>query len=96
MARSIPKTSMTFRERLTTMIDPERGAKMHRERVQEERRRFAGEMLDAVKTASASGYKYHGASQTKNSLIGWITGGGSAEDDIDKQGALLRIRSRDL
>ena len=96
MVRSIPKTSMTFRERLTTMIDPERGAKMHRERVQEERRRFAGEMLDAVKTASASGYKYHGASQTKNSLIGWITGGGSAEDDIDKQGALLRIRSRDL
>ena len=65
MARSIPKTSMTFRERLTTMIDPERGAKMHRERVQEERRRFAGEMLDAVKTASASGY------QLRPSVPGW-------------------------
>lgn len=48
------------------------------------------------KTASASGYYYHGASRTKNSLIGWITGGGSAEDDIDRQGSTLRIRARDL
>jgi len=46
--------------------------------------------------ASASGYKYHGASKTKNSLVGWITGGGSAEDDIDRQGSTLRIRARDL
>jgi len=96
MARKIPNSSMTMRERITTMIDPQRGVKMHRERVQEERRRFAGELFEAAKTASASGYKYHGASQTKNSLIGWITGGGSAEDDIDRQGGLLRIRSRDL
>lgn len=49
-----------------------------------------------IRTASASGYYYHGANRTKNSLIGWITGGGSAEDDIDLQGSLLRIRSRDL
>ena len=48
------------------------------------------------KTASASGYRYHGASQTLNSLIGWVTGGGSAEDDIDLQGSRLRIRARDL
>ena len=48
------------------------------------------------KTASASGYRYHGASREKNSLIGWITGGGSAEDDIDLQGSLLRVRARDL
>lgn len=48
------------------------------------------------KTASASGYRYHGASTTKNSLLGWITGGGSAEEDIDLQGSRLRIRSRDL
>ena len=48
------------------------------------------------KTASASGYRYHRASQTLNSLIGWVTGGGSAEDDIDLQGSRLRIRSRDL
>ena len=48
------------------------------------------------KTASASGYRYHGASREKNSLSGWITGGGSAEDDIDLQGSLLRVRARDL
>lgn len=48
------------------------------------------------KTASASGYYYHGANKTKNNLIGWIAGGGSAEDDIDRQGSTLRIRARDL
>ena len=60
--------------------------------------RYAGLPPDGKgrKTASASGYKYHGASKTKNSLIGWITGGGSAEDDIDLQGSTLRIRARDL
>lgn len=96
MADKILKTSMTMRERLTSLVNPEKGVKMQRDRVREERRRLAGELLDAAKTASASGYRYHGASQTKNSLIGWITGGGSAEDDIDLQGSMLRIRSRDL
>ena len=48
------------------------------------------------KVASASGYAYNGASRTKNALVGWITGGGSAEEDIDLQGSLLRVRSRDL
>ena len=96
MARKMLNTSMNMRERLTTLFNPEQGAKMHRERITEEWKRFAGEMLDTVKTASASGYKYHGASKTKNSLIGWITGGGSAEDDIDRQGSVLRVRSRDL
>ena len=96
MANRIMNTRMNMRERFTALMNPEKGEKMRRERVQEERRRLAGEIMEVAKTASASGYRYHGASQTKNSLIGWITGGGSAEDDIDKQGALLRIRSRDL
>lgn len=48
------------------------------------------------KTASASGYAYHGASTILNSMVGWITGGGNAEDDIDLQGSKLRIRARDL
>lgn len=97
MARKVlPDARMNMRERMVALVAPEKGEKMRKARVTEERRRLAGEMLDAAKTASASGYKYHGASQTKNSLIGWITGGGSAEDDIDRQGSLLRIRSRDL
>lgn len=45
---------------------------------------------------SATGYGAHGASMTKNSLMGWIVNGGAAEDDIDLQGATLRQRARDL
>ncbi len=45
---------------------------------------------------SATGYGAHGANSRKNSLIGWLYGGGSAEDDIDLQGATLRKRARDL
>ena len=87
---------MNIRERLTSIVNPEKGLQQYHNRIQEERKLRIQETLDAVRQASASGYKYHGASTTKNSLIGWITGGGSAEDDIDLQGSLLRIRSRDL
>lgn len=41
-------------------------------------------------------YGSHGASQTLNSMVGWIVNGGAAEDDIDEHGATLRKRSRDL
>lgn len=81
--------TMTFKERLTALVAPERGARMYLDRM-------TGETQRGGKQASASGYRYHGASQTLNSLIGWVTGGGSAEDDIDLQGSKLRIRARDL
>ena len=45
---------------------------------------------------AASGYGAHGASTTKNSMIGWMYQGGSAEDDIDLHGSVLRQRARDL
>lgn len=45
---------------------------------------------------AASGYGNHGASTLLNSLVGWLVGGGAAEDDIDLHGALLRKRARDL
>lgn len=61
-----------------------------------ERQKLIQDATEGVKRASASGYFYHGASLTKNNMLGWITGGGSAEDDIDRQGSTLRIRSRDL
>ena len=44
----------------------------------------------------ATGYGNHGASRSKNSVLGWITEGGSPEDDIDMHGSLLRTRARDL
>jgi len=43
-----------------------------------------------------SGYSEHGASHTKKSLIGWISRGGSAKEDIEDNIATLRERSRDL
>lgn len=45
---------------------------------------------------AATGFGNHGASTTLNSLVGWLAGGGSAEDDADLHGNLLRRRSRDL
>lgn len=94
--KSVLSSPMNLRERMVSLFNPERGVGMYKARLDEEKRERIQEVLDAAKTASASGYHYHGASKTKNSLIGWITGGGSAEDDIDLQGSTLRIRARDL
>lgn len=41
-------------------------------------------------------YGSHGASQTLNSLIGWIVNAGDAEDNIDLYSSKLRQRARDL
>ena len=78
--------ALTLRDRIALVI-----SKDLRQRIREQ-----SPQENIKKTAAASGYRYHGASNTKNSLIGWITGGGSAEDDIDLQGSMLRVRSRDL
>ena len=41
-------------------------------------------------------YGRHGASQTLNSLIGWLVEAGTAEDNIDQYSSTLRQRARDL
>ena len=41
-------------------------------------------------------YGSHGASTTKNSMLGWIVDAGNAEDSIDLYSSTLRQRSRDL
>lgn len=41
-------------------------------------------------------YGSHGASQTLNSLVGWIVDAGNAEDNIDLYSSTLRKRARDL
>lgn len=43
-----------------------------------------------------SGYSNSGASRTKKSMVGWLSGGGSSKEDIDDNLNLLRERSRDL
>ena len=42
MAKKMLNSSMTMRERLTTLVNPEKGSQMRRDRLQEERRRLAG------------------------------------------------------
>lgn len=54
------------------------------------------ERIKGSRMASATGYGNHGASQTKNSMLGWLVNGYSAEDDIDAHGSMLRRRARDL
>ena len=41
-------------------------------------------------------YGSHGASQTLNSMVGWIIDAGNAEDNIDLYSSTLRKRARDL
>lgn len=45
---------------------------------------------------SNSGYGNHGASTKKKSLAGWLSGSGSAIEDIEHNVEILRKRSRDL
>lgn len=86
-----------FGERMLYLFAPEKGEKRFAARLKRESEaspRPSGGRSGAV--MAASGYGNHGASTTLNSLIGWIVGGGSAEDDIDAHGATLRTRARDL
>ena len=88
------KNKPNFKERLISFLDPEAGQKAYRERIRRERASSAREAA-AVQMA-ATGYGNYGANTTKTSMMAWNVGGGSAEDDIDLHGALLRKRSRDL
>lgn len=89
------KAEPNFRERAMFLINPKRGSDAYTQRLKREAARGVGGGKTRM-YSSWTGYGNHGASRTLNSMIGWITGGGSAEDDIDLHGALLRQRSRDL
>lgn len=81
-------------ERALYLASPEAGEKAFRKRMQNQTNR--GDKSVTRMNNSGSGYGNHGASTTINSLVGWIVGEGSAEDDIDLHGSTLRKRSRDL
>ena len=88
------KNKTNFVERSLYLFSPPVGERLYQKRMRKEletRGKGQGKV-----SQSASGYGNHGASTTLNSMIGWIVGGGSAEDDIDLHGATLRQRSRDL
>jgi len=77
----------TFRERALFLVNPEKGNAQYAKRLREE--------MGGAAAAKMS-YGKHGASSTLNSMIGWLVGGGNAEDDIDLYSSTLRKRSRDL
>lgn len=92
--------AMNFRERMVNLLAPGKAMDMYRRRTTpQESRQRAREMpglLTGGRTATASQYYHHAASRTKNSMVGWMVGGGSAEEDIDSQSSTMRTRSRDL
>lgn len=90
-----------FRERALYAFSPKRGNEMYQRRMKKEAEKTGADIsTDAARSAaikmSASYFGRHGASTTLNNMIGWLVGGGGAEDDIDVHGALLRKRARDL
>ncbi len=90
-----------FRERALYAFSPKRGNEMYQRRMKKEAEKTGADIsTDAARSTaikmSASYFGRHGASTTLNTMIGWLVGGGGAEDDIDVHGALLRKRARDL
>lgn len=81
---------MNIVDKIISVVDPERALKRA-----EARKKL--EVTNALfGTAGGSGYGRHGASYAKKSLIGWITSGMSADEDIVQNVETLRARSRDL
>lgn len=60
------------------------------------KRSVARQKLKALESIQNSGYSRHGASRSKKSLLGWLSKGASADEDITKNLPTLRDRSRDL
>ena len=88
------KKDPTFRERALFLFNPARGNEVYRERIKREREQEAAEGQTAA--VPRMSYGSHGASQTLNSMVGWIVDAGNAEDNIDLYSSTLRQRSRDL
>ena len=81
-----------LRERMLYLLNPKAGEKAYSDRMNREK----GKVADKEVRNAGTGYGNHGASTTLNSMVGWIVGGGAAEDDLDLHGSTLRTRARDL
>ena len=88
------KIKPSLRERALNVIAPRLAGAAYEKRAR--KHWFTGPGKGQGPKMRATGYGNQGASTTKNSVLGWLPGGGSAEDDIDLHGALLRARARDL
>ena len=93
------KNDPNIRERMLYLLSPKKGEKAYRDRLV---KRTAEELNSTLEKRGTGGgmprmsYGSHGASQTLNSLIGWIIDAGDAEDNIDLYSSTLRKRARDL
>ena len=88
------KRDPTLIERALYLVSPRLGNDAYNRRL---RRDYPGEQRERRRASGPQmSYADHGASGTLNSLIGWITNPGNAEDDIDLNSSKLRERARDL
>ena len=87
----------TLKERALFLFSPKKANDAYNRRLREaEEKPASGSGGKPGKAPARMSYGNHGASQTLNSMIGWVVNGGAAEDDIDEHGSTLRQRSRDL
>ena len=91
-------TKPKLSERALYLFSPKRGNDAYNRRLRREREQEQGDDKSRQRGGSSPRMSYasHGASQTLNSLVGWIVDAGNAEDDIDLQSSTLRQRARDL
>lgn len=88
-----------IRERALYLFSPKRGADAYSRRMQKEQEKEASGSPGSGRHGEGTprmSYGSHGASQTLNSLVGWIIEAGDAEDNIDLYSSTLRQRARDL
>lgn len=90
------KRDPTIKERVMFLFSPKKANKEYNRRLRAEDEANQANPQRGKSGSVRMSYGNHGASQTLNSMVGWIVNGGAAEDDIDEHGALLRQRSRDL
>lgn len=84
-----------FLERALYLVSPQKGTEAYTRRMQKENQNIEDGNNRQGSTPKMS-YGSHGASQTLNSMVGWIIDAGNAEDNIDLYSSTLRKRSRDL
>nr|DAU77492.1 MAG TPA: portal protein [Caudoviricetes sp.] len=84
-----------FFERALYLVNPQKGTEAYTRRMKKENQNIEDGNNRQGSTPKMS-YGSHGASQTLNSMVGWIIDAGNAEDNIDLYSSTLRKRSRDL
>ena len=89
-------TKPKLRERALYLFSPKRGNDAYNERLRREKEQEKQATGIRPGGSPRMSYGSYGASNTKNSMLGWIVEAGDAEDNIDLYSSTLRQRSRDL